>query len=246
GDFQFMTDSDSDSFLRCGVFSCYRPVPDDTPVPSDHKELTADGWRQLLYLAHTDRRRAVEAYSDHYLSTNRQIYWADTHQLSVYLDDYHTELDVHLGARERGSEMITEVYVPRERLVDFMLTVRADFRANETDLIYGTIRLIEKDEESFLAWAKDDYACIVFNLHVMHTPSGIEKVKNDFRRLIDHAIEHGGNYYLTYHRWATREQVLTCYPQFPEFLRLKRKHDSTETFQSDWYCHYRAMFKESL
>lgn len=246
GDFQFMTDIDSDDFLRRGVFSCYRPVADDVPMSEQHKELSANDWRQLLFLAHTDRRRAFEVYSSHYLSTDRQIYWSDTHQLSVYLDDYHGELDARLGEGVRGSEMISEVYVPRERLVDFMETVRADFRANKTNLIYGTIRLIEKDDESFLAWAKERYACIVFNLHVEHTQAGIDKAKSDFRRLIDRAIEHGGNYYLTYHRWATREQVLTCYPQFPEFLRLKNRYDPTEIFQSDWYRHYSAMFGRTI
>ena len=245
GDFQFMTDSESNGFLRQGVFSCYRPAADETPVPQAHKELAPDEWRQLLSLAHTDRRRAFEAYSAHYLATDGQIYWSDTHQLSVYLDDYHSELDRQSGAMERGSEMITEVYVPRERLVAFMEATRADFRAHETELIYGTIRLIEKDDESFLAWAKDAYACVVFNLHVAHMRAGIEKAKEDFRRLIDRAIEHGGSYYLTYHRWATRKQVLACYPQFPQFLRLKQAYDRTETFQSDWYRHYTRMLVNS-
>jgi FAD/FMN-containing dehydrogenase len=62
--------------------------------------------------------------------------------------------------------------------------------------------------------------------------------------LIDRAIEHGGSYYLTYHAWATRVQVESCYPQFKEFLRLKRRYDPSETFQSDWYKHYRMMFGE--
>jgi hypothetical protein len=52
----------------------------------------------------------------------------------------------------------------------------------------------------------------------------------------------GGSYYLTYHRYATREQVEACYPQFPEFLRLKRQHDPEERFQSDWYRHYKKLF----
>ena len=30
----------------------------------------------------------------------------------------------------------------------------------------------------------------------------------DFRKLIDRGLSYGGRYYLTYHRWATREQVL--------------------------------------
>ena len=49
------------------------------------------------------------------------------------------------------------------------------------------------------------------------------------------AIAHGGRYYLTYHRYASRAQVEACYPQFPEFLRLKKKHDPEERFQSEWY-----------
>lgn len=241
GDFQFMTDADAEGFLRRGVFSCYRPVADDVPVPQGHKELSLEHWRQLLSLAHTDRRRAFEVYSSHYLSTNGQIYWSDTHQLSVYLDDYHRELDARAGHAERGSEMITELYVPRERLVAFMEAARRDFRAHQAELIYGTIRLIEKDDESFMAWAKEDYACVVFNLHVTHTQAGIEKAKQDFRRLIDRAIQHGGSYYLTYHRWATREQVLACYPQFSEFLCLKKQYDPAEIFQSDWYRHHCAL-----
>jgi hypothetical protein len=95
-----------------------------------------------------------------------------------------------------------------------------------------------------MAWAKESYACVVFNLHVAHTEAGIEKAKTDFRLLIDRAIQAGGSYYLTYHRWATREQVLSCYPQFPDFLRLKKRYDPAEVFQSDWYRHYRLMFGE--
>jgi hypothetical protein len=44
------------------------------------------------------------------------------------------------------------------------------------------------------------------------------------------------------HRWALKDQILACYPQFPEFLRMKQKYDPKEIIQSDWYRHYRAMF----
>jgi len=246
GDFQFMTDTNSTDFLRRGVFSCYCPAPNDSPAPAKQRELSPRDWQELLYLAHTDRRRAFEVYSAHYLSTHNQIYWSDTHQLSTYMDNYHRELDVRLKTTASASEMITEVYVPRKSLTVFLEKVRADFRRHKVELIYGTIRLIEKDTESFLAWAKESYACLVFNLHVEHTGSGVEKAQRDFRRLIDLAIDSGGNYYLTYHRWATRRQVEACYPQFPEFLHLKQKHDRAELFQSDWYRHYKQMFAQSL
>ena len=142
--------------------------------------------------------------------------------------------------------MITEIYVPRSELARLLQDVRKDIRQNQVNVIFGTLRLIEKDDESFLAWAKDNYVCIIFNLHVVHSQSGIEKAAADFGRLIDRAIQYGGSYYLTYHRWATRKQVETCYPQFVDFLHLKKKYDPEERFQSDWYRHYKEMFADRL
>ena len=55
------------------------------------------------------------------------------------------------------------------------------------NVIYGTIRLIERDDESVLAWAREPWACVVFNLHVDHSPEGLGKAQRDFRRLIERA-----------------------------------------------------------
>ena len=77
---------------------------------------------------------------------------------------------------------------------------------------------------------------------MFHTRDGIEKAKRDFRALIDAALPYGGSFYLTYHRWARKDQMLACYPQFPEFLRMKQKYDPKEVIQSDWYRHYKTMF----
>jgi FAD/FMN-containing dehydrogenase len=238
GDFQFATDSRSETFLQAGVFSCYKPVTLDVPVPDDQHTLSTSEWRRLLRLAHTDKSRAFAAYARHYMATDGQIYWSDTHQLSDYPEGYHAELDRELGAAVTGSEMISELYVPRPCLSDFMAAVRADARQHDVDVIYGTIRLIERDDESFLAWARDRWACIVFNLHVDHTASGIARARTDFRRLIDRAMQFGGSYYLTYHRWASLEQVLGCHPKLPAFLQEKRQADPDGVFQSDWYSHH--------
>jgi FAD/FMN-containing dehydrogenase len=244
GDCQFSTDMSSDTFLRKGVFSCYRPLPPDAAMPDEQKELAESQWRELYYLSHADTRRAYEAYTSYYLSTSGQRYWSDTGQLSVYIDDYHAELDRRLGAAHKGSEMITELYVPRPALPSFLSAVRADFRQRDAKLIYGTIRLIERDDESFLAWAREPWVCTVMNLHIDHTKDGVRKAAGNFRRLIDRAIEHGGSYFLTYHRWASRAQVEACHPRMDAFLRLKQQHDPHDVFQSTWYRHYKQMFAD--
>ena len=139
-----------------------------------------------------------------------------------------------------SSEMITELFVPRPLLADFLAAAARDLRALEADVVYGTVRLIERDDETLLAWAREPWACLVLNLHVEHTLRGVANAAEAFRRLIDLALERGGSFYLTYHRWATPAQLLTAYPQLPAFLDAKRAHDPDELFQSDWYRYLRS------
>jgi FAD/FMN-containing dehydrogenase len=246
GDFQYATDPTSDDYLRTGVFSCYRPVDDATPMPPVTRELALADWNRLLYLSHADKRRAFQEYAAYYRSTSGQLYWSDTHQLSVYVDNYHAALDRQLGSPARGTEMISEIYVPRAALSRFLADVREDFRRGPVEVIYGTVRLIERDAETVLAWAREPWACVIFNLHVTHSPAGLAAAEDAFRRLIDHGLRYGGSYYLTYHRWATRAQVERAHPRFVEFLREKKRWDPEERFQSDWYRHYRQMFADAV
>jgi FAD/FMN-containing dehydrogenase len=243
GDFQFAIDPKAGDFLRRGILACYEPVEQSTLLPVHQKKLSGDDWKSLLYLAHTNPTHAFQRYADHYLATSGQIYESDSQYVSDYFDNYHGELDLKLNASAPATEVIGELNVPRNSLPRFLAGARDELRQTDAaPLIYGTIRLIEKDNESFLCWAKQPYACVIFNLHTPHTPSGMNRTAQTFRRLIDLALGYQGSFYLTYHRYATRNQVLACYPQFPEFLRLKRHYDPDERFQSDWYQHYKQMF----
>ncbi len=242
GDFQFATDSNRDSFLGRGVFSCYRPVDPATPVTVNPTRFNPEDWARLTYYSHKYKLRVFEAYTKRYSATSGQIYWADSQLSGAYVDNYHEALDRKLHAKVKATEMITEIYVPRNHLASFMEDAGVELRKQNANVIYGTVRLIEKDDESFLRWARESFACVIFNLHVTHDTAGLENAARAFRSLIDLGIRYGGSYYLTYHRFATKEQVETCYPQFKEFLALKLKYDPDEVFQSDWYRHYKKMF----
>jgi FAD/FMN-containing dehydrogenase len=242
GDYQFATDSNRDSFLARGIFSCYQPVPIETPLTEHPTRFNPEDWARLTFYSHTFKRRAFEVYSTRYLATSGQIYWADSQLSAAYVDNYHAEIDRATRAKVPGSEMITEISVERPRLAAFMQEARRLLRDRGANVIYGTVRLIERDEETFLAWARDRYACVIFNLHIEHTEQAIDRAAETFRQLIDLGIAHRGTYYLTYHRWARRDQVERCYPRMREFLALKRSHDPGEIFQSTWYRHYRDLF----
>jgi FAD/FMN-containing dehydrogenase len=241
GDFQFSIDEGSEGFLRDGVFSCYRPVDPATRIPEGQRTLSRKDWGRLLLLAHTDRAAAYRAYTEHYAATTGQLYRADTLQMADYDDGYHSAIDAALGAAHSSTEMISELYVPRDRLADFMADAAGVLREARVPLIYGTVRLIERDTDTLLAWAREPWACVIVNLCTEHTPEGVERSASAFRSLIDTALTRGGSYFPTYHRWATLDQLLAAHPRFPELVEAKRRLDPGGVLQSDWYRHYAAL-----
>lgn len=243
GDFQFDVDPRSPDFLTKGVFSSYCPVDGDPEPPAAQRGLARDDWLNLLALAHTDKSRAFTLYAQHYLATEGQLYRSDAHQLSEYLEDYHLDLDRRLGAGHRGSEIITELYVPPERLVEFLHSAAAFLTQQSAQVIYGTIRLIQPDTDTVMAWARRRFACIIFNLHVDHVAASLERAGHAFRGLVDLAASVDGSYYLTYHRFATAAQLERCYPRAHEFFEAKRRFDPGCVFQSDWYRHHAPHFE---
>ena len=114
----------------------------------------------------------------------------------------------------------------------------ATTRGDGVNIIYGTIRLIERDDESVLAWAREPWACIVFNLHVDHCPGGIRKAaerlppadrsrRRSRRQLLPDLSPLGDT-----------PQVERCHPRMREFLERKRAYDPRLLFTSDWYEHH--------
>ena len=212
-----------------------------TPIPDGQRTLSREDWGRLLLLAHTDRAAAYRAYTEHYAATSGQLYRSDTLQMADYDDGYHRVIDAALGAEHPATEMISELYVPRERLADFMADAAGVLRETGVPLIYGTVRLIERDTDTVLAWAREPWACVIVNLCTEHTPKGIDRSASAFRSLIDVALARGGSYFPTYHRWATVEQLVAAHPRFPELVDAKRRLDPDGLFQSDWYRHYAAL-----
>jgi FAD/FMN-containing dehydrogenase len=243
GDFQYAIDHSEERFMRKGVFACYRPAPFNAPEPDAKSDLPEDAWLKLLALAHTEKTRAFKMYAGHYLQTDGNVYWSDTMQLSTYIPNYADFLHQQSPeSRARESLVIGEHYVPPENLLAFIHAAREILVRTQTEVIYGTLRLIQPDETAFLAWAQKQFVCVIFNLRTPHNPEGIARTQATFQALTDASTGLGGSFFLTYHRFATAQQVEKAHPKIRQFFALKKKYDPDERFQSDWYLHYRAAF----
>jgi len=241
GDFQYNIDESSPSFFKTGICTWYEPVDELNNEPISEEGLTGDSWLDFLYLACTDRTEGFDAFTKYSTSSDGNIYWSDTSQLSAYNKDFLSYINKNIDFDAPMSLMLSELYVPRSELPEFMSKSAAILKQHGIPNVYGTVRMIEEDNETFLPWAKEKYACIIFNLLVKNTESGKIEASNTFRDLIDAAIGLGGNYYLTYHKWARKDQLLECYPQMPEFIDKKKKYDPKSIFESDWYRHQKKL-----
>ena len=244
GDFQYMTDEKSPDFMAKGILSTYTPTDSVTSIPEGQLGLSTEDWMRLYVLAHTDKAQAYAEYAGHYLRTDGQIYQSDEHQFSPYLPEASRLLAGTLSWASFASLMISELYVPRDRFEQFMSSARRAVLETSANVVYGTVRLIESEHETVLRWAKEDYACIIFNLLVQHTAEGVERAKTQFQALIDCALAESGCYYLTYHRWARKEQLERAYPELTRFLEFKDRHDPNRVFDSDWHRHLRSSMNQ--
>jgi len=243
GYFQYSIDETSDEFMRTGVVTTYEPVAAVSAIDSGTTDIDPELLAALLELAHLDRGAAYRKYATLELARDGEIEWSDLHQLSSYPAGYHKKIENHRGPELAGADLILEVYVPRQQLISFVEDARYQLLTSGMPLVYGTIRFIERDKESFLAWAKQSYACVIFTPHVAGGNSEMQRARDICRHLERAATKRGGSFYLTYNRFAARSEVDAAYPQFSDFLMLKKKYDPSEIFQSEWYRYYQQLYK---
>ena len=242
GYFQYSIDETSSDFLRTGILTTYESVSPETPLGTESSDIDAKLLTALLEIAHRDRGSAYRRYAKLELSKDSNVEWSDLHQLSTYPARYHREIEKRLGPDSVGADLIVEVYVPRAELIPLLEDARRILLASGMPLIYGTVRFIEQDKDSYLAWAKKRYACVIFSPHSSGETQALRRTGEVCRQLIRAANKRGGSFYLTYNRFATRDEVAAAYPQFQDFLNLKKQYDPRETFQSDWYRHYKGLY----
>jgi hypothetical protein len=104
------------------------------------------------------------------------------------------------------------------------------------------VRQVLPEEETFLRWARRQYAEVGLRFAALQTIGGAVRDTQLRHQLIDAAIAAGGSFPIARTPDATREQVAACYPELPEFLAEKRRIDPAEKLVNSWYLHHRNLF----
>jgi len=133
------------------------------------------------------------------------------------------------------------VLVPPRALARFLAAARERCGDWRVGIEAEAVRTTRGEEETFLRWARRDYAEVALQLTRHGNLGASLKAIQVRRELIDAAIAAGGAFHIACTPEATREQTEACYPQLRRFLAEKRRFDRGERLVNPWYRRQRAL-----
>jgi FAD/FMN-containing dehydrogenase len=134
-----------------------------------------------------------------------------------------------------------EVLLPPEAVDGFMK--ETDTRCSDWRIpLHGVaVRHTLAEEDTFLRWAKRDYAEVRLGFGEPRGISAAVRGTQLRQELIDAAIAAGGSFQIASTADARRDHIEACYPQLKTFLAQKRRFDPHERLVNAWYVHQRGL-----
>jgi FAD/FMN-containing dehydrogenase len=147
----------------------------------------------------------------------------------------------NLAGRDRSrTDILHEYFLPADGLESFLAACRRVIPGSRQDLLNVTLRYVQADPTSVLAYARDTRVAAVMLFSQRMTRVDEEDMAAMTQRLIDAALDAGGSFYLPYRLHARREQVARAYPRLDEFVARKRHYDPGLLFQNALWTRYLA------
>lgn len=142
------------------------------------------------------------------------------------------------GRDPRRTDILHEYFLPPERLEAFLAACRRIIPGAGPDLLNVTLRWLQPDALSVLAYAPGQRIAAVMSFSQTRTAAGEAAMRRMTERLIDAALAEGGSYYLPYRLHARREQLARAYPGAAAFGAAKRRYDPGQLFRNALWDHY--------
>jgi FAD/FMN-containing dehydrogenase len=133
---------------------------------------------------------------------------------------------------------LQEYFIPVKELNKFFVMFRNIINKYDVNVLNLSIRHVSKDNESMLTYSPEETFSVVLYINVLNTEQGKQYACMWTQELVDAALSINGTYYLPYLMCANRSQFKRAYPQFKEFLKVKKKYDPTNKFRNMLYEKY--------
>ncbi len=140
----------------------------------------------------------------------------------------------------RRTDILHEYFLPPAKLGAFIADCRDIIPKSGAELLNITLRYIDADRVSVMAFAPTERVAAVMSFSQPLTAEADARMKPLTQALIDRAIAHGGSFYLPYRLHARPDQLERAYPQLDRFVSEKRARDPRALFRNTMWDRYFA------
>ena len=225
---------DAKRFLSEALLIILRPVP-GTPTPVTAGGVMVSVGREVFRAQiGSDRAKRARWYAETVVSPKTSSGIASRNR-------FLNEPVANLAGRDKArTDILHEYFLPAHGLEPFLAACRTIIPASRQDLLNVTLRYVEGDKTSVLAYAPGTRVAAVMLFSQPMTRADDADMASMTQRPIDAAHDSAGSFYLPYRLHARREQIARAYPRLEEFVLQKHVHDPGLLFQNTLWTRYLA------
>lgn len=172
----------------------------------------------------TEKRIFSKIYNNHILTRNNAM-----EKPLKFASDHH---------KNGHADWLQEYFIPLNKLPQFVQMLRQVILKNNINILNITIRSVPKETNLFLSYSTQRTFAVVLYFDQNLSDEDLKKVRLWTPDLIDAALSLGGNYYLPYQPYASKNQFNNAYSNYTTFLKLKQRFDPKELFKNKFYMNY--------
>ena len=224
-----------DRFLDRALLITYRPAADQSDLP----KATGSGFvsRTSRYIfraqVESDRAKHLRWWTEAGLGPRI----AGDATRNTLMNEPVVTLDDRDPFR---TDILHEYFVAPSRFADFVRACKAVIPASYQQLLNITLRFVDTDLDSVLAYAREPRLAAVLLFSQEKTARAEADMARMTRALIDRVLDIGGTYYLPYRPHATVPQLTRGYPDAAAFAAAKRTADPDLLFRNAFWDDYLA------
>jgi FAD/FMN-containing dehydrogenase len=224
-----------DRFLNRALLITYRPVADQRNIPPASGSGFVSRASRYLFRAQVESDRA-----------KRFRWWTEAKVGPRFAGEatrnsLMNEPVVTLDDRDPfRTDILHEYFVSPARFPEFVKACQAVIPASYQQLLNITLRFVNTDRDSVLAYATEPRIAAVMLFSQEKTVRGESDMARMTEALIGRVLDIGGTYYLPYRPHASLAQLSRGYPRAAAFVAAKRAADPDLLFRNQLWDGYLA------
>lgn len=222
-----------DRFFQEALLITYRAAPDQTKIPP------ASGSGFISHMSRGIFRAQLGSDAAKHLRWWTEAAINPSIAAQATRNSLMNEPVITLDDRDPSrTDILHEYFVSPSRFADFVAACQDVIPASYQQLLNITLRYVDTDRDSVLAYATEPRIAAVMLFSQEKTVRGEADMQRMTEALIERVLDIGGSYYLPYRPHARLDQFTRAYPRAGEFAAVKRQLDPGLTFRNHFWDRY--------